>query len=399
MPDPVKLDSKTKVYEYIAETVKECVGASLKEVTEQSQANMKSLLFQQEKLADVSKYRKQKLSRLILCVLAGGSRGVNMSSADYANKHFKGDEDLQKSLSASQGAEGGHLLIEELSEDFIELLREDSVMERLGPVNVPLDMGTLRMPKLTGGSSGSWIGENDDAPKTQPAFGSITLSAKKYASLVPVSNDLIRRAGPQVERIVREDLVADIAEATDIANIRGPGTGGEPKGLRNLAAASQVVAVNATTNLGTVTSDLGGRIQALMDAKVRMRRSGWIMEPRTWRALITVRDGNGNLVFQPEMKDKTLMGFPFEITSQIPRNLGAGDETELYFAEFSNVVVGRATNILITASDQASYNNGVTMVSAFQQDQTVIRAIVETDINLRHEETVTVLTEVDWDII
>ncbi len=399
MPNAAPLNTKEKVYDFIKETVKETVGASLKEVQEQSKENMKALLYQQEKLADKKAHNRRKLSRIIMCTLAGGSRGLQMPAIKYAEKHFPNDEDVIKALSSSQGGEGGFLIQEELSDDFIELLREDAVVDRLGPVNVPLDAGNLRMPKLTGGSSGNWIGENQDAPKTQPVFGSITLSAKKYASLVPISNDLIRRAGTQVEQLVRDDLVADIAEATDIAYIRGDGTGGQPKGLRNLVDASHVVAQTTPVNLDNVTKDLGEAMQFLMDAKIRMRRAGWIMEPRTWRALITVRDGNANLVFQPEMKDKMLMGFPFEITSQIPRNLGGGTETELYFGEFSNVIVGRATQVLITASDDASYFDGTSMVSAYQQDQTVIRAIIETDINLRHDKTIFVRSGVTWDAI
>jgi HK97 family phage major capsid protein len=201
---------------------------------------------------------------------------------------------------------------------------------------------------LTAGAAGGWIGENTNIPKTEQTFGSIRLVARKYGSLVPISNDLLRRGGAKVDALVRDDLSRDIRVKTDLAYIRGDGTAGQPMGLRSLQG--QTFAANSTVSVANTTDDLGTCLQLLGDANVDFDNPGWIMEWRTWRYLITARDGNNNLVWADEMARGTLMGFPFRVTSQIPRNLGAGTETELYFANFTDVVIGDATSILLDVS-------------------------------------------------
>jgi HK97 family phage major capsid protein len=321
-------------------------------------------------------------------------------AAVYAREKW-GDERVSKALSSSEGSAGGFLLREEVG-DLIELLRPASVVRSLGPVIVPMEGGTIRMPKHTAGASGGWIGENANIPMTEPGFGSVALHAKKYASLVPVSNDLLRRASPQADMLVRDDLVADIATSTDLGFIRGAGTDAMPKGLRYQAAAAgvNVRAGNGNATLAEITGDLVGMIQRMGDSNVRMIRMGWLMEWRTWARLMSIRDGNGNLTFAPEMRGGTLWGYPFRVTSSIPRGLtgggGGSNETEFYLVDFADVMVGETTGILIDTSGEAAYHNGTTVIAAFSQDQTVIRAIVEVDLAVRHPESVQVLVGVDW---
>jgi HK97 family phage major capsid protein len=326
--------------------------------------------------------------------LAAG-RGDRFQAASYARNTW-GDDYIAKALESGDEAAGGFLVKDEYAAGMIELLRPASVVRSLNPLVVPLDTGTLRMSKMTSGSSGSWIGEGEAVPVTEPGFGQIVLIAKKYGSLVPISNDLLRRSSSQVDMLVRDDLVDDIAQSTDVAFIRSDGTGGTPKGLKEFAGTT--INANTTVTIDTVTSELAQCLQALADNNVRFRRPGWIIEPRTWRYLITVRDGNGNLVWKPEMDRGTLMGFPFRMTSQIPRNLGAGSDTEVYFADFADVVLGEATSILLDVSSTAAYQSGANVKAAFSMDQTLIRAIVEVDMQVRHNESVVLIDTVRWGV-
>ena len=382
--------------------IKTMIGESLKAQLEpfrtDHQSWIKAMLDAGQTQQEEKAAKGEGASRMIMALsVAGGDAG---KAANYAKKTW-GDsaEPIVKALSADLETAGGFLIRDQFAAEIIELLRAESIIRQFNPVMVPLDSGTLRMPKLTTGSSGGWIGENVNAPATEPVFGQVVMTAKKYASLVPTSNDLIRRAGAQTQTVIRDDLVGDIATASDIAYLRADGTAGQPKGLRFLALAANVLTANGTVNLANVTDDLGIMIQTLLDANVRMRRPGWIMEPRTWRYLITVRDGNGNFAFKPEMDGGTLFGFPFRLTSQLPRNLNAGaDETELYLAEFADVVIGDTTGILISVSDSAAYHDGTNVVASFSLDQTVIRAIMETDIQVRHAESIVVLDAVTWGV-
>ena len=53
-------------------------------------------------------------------------------------------------------------------------------------------------------------------------------------------------------------------------------------------------------------------------------------------------------------------------------------------------------NVVVDASDVAAYNDGTTMVSAFQRDQSLFRVIAEHDVNMRHLQSLVVLLTQDW---
>jgi HK97 family phage major capsid protein len=280
----------------------------------------------------------------------------------------------------------------------IEYLRPMSVIRSLNPTIIPLDNGTATVPKMTGGASATYIGENQNATKTEPTFGNLKLTERKLAALVPISNDLVRNAAPSAVTVVRDDLAAALAQKSDLEFIRGDGTGAGPKGLRYWCPSANQLTVNATVNLANVTTDLGELILALRNANVRMLRCGWIMAPRTENYLMTIRDGNGNYAFRTEMLAGTLWGYPYKVTTQIPVNLAVTgtSESEVYFADFTDVIVGEASDLILTVSDEAAYHDGSNVVSAFSLDQTVIKAIERHDFGMRHDASVAVLTDVDW---
>jgi HK97 family phage major capsid protein len=324
------------------------------------------------------------------------TKGNLRDAADFADKVL-GDADVAKALAAGTGSSGGFMVPENYVADIIEFLRPASVVLSLNPLVVPMPNGTMTMPKLTGGSSASYIGENTNIVPSQPQFGQLRLTARKLAALVPISNDLIRFATPSADTVVRDDLVLAIAQRQDLAFIRDLGTGNAPKGLRYWApVATNVVLANPVVSLANTTTDLGSLVLCLKQANVRMIRPGWIFSPRTEEYLLNVRDGLGNFAFRPEMLTGKLRTFPYRTTTQIPNNLGAGADSEVYLADFADVVVGDVGTLRLDASTEAAYYDGANVVAAFSLDQTVVRAIVEHDIGMRHDASVAVLTGVEW---
>lgn len=348
-----------------------------------------------ELLALPEKERVEVAGRYIVSLAA--AKGNMERAAGYAQRHYGTEDIATRALSVSTVDEGGALVPEALSASVIELLRPMSAIRRLNPVMVPLVNGKLSLPKITAGAVASYIGENENAPKTQGSFGNVHLVFKKLAALIPISNDLIRYAPASLIPMLRDDIAGGLAAASDPKFIRGDGTQYAPKGLKSWAPAANVINANATVNLANVTEDLGKLILALEEADVRMLRPGWIFAPRTRHYLMTVRDGNGNFAFRDEMLRGTLWGWPFSVTTNVPKNLGVGtDESEVTLADFADVVLGEAPNIGMTASDVAAYHDGSQVQAAFSLDQTVLRAIQEHDLVMRHDESVAVLDQVTW---
>jgi HK97 family phage major capsid protein len=330
---------------------------------------------------------------------AGG--GIPYVAAQIAEAQW-GESGLFASQNMGSGSAGGFLVPEDVSSEVIELLRPASVVMALGPQTVEMTAGNLTMNRLATGAAASYIGEQTDAPATSVGFGQVKLSAKKLAALIPISNDLLRASGTSADRIVRDDLVTALAQRMDLAFIRGSGTQFSPLGLRFQAlatafAGSHILAVTGAATLPDVTAQLGRLELALLNADVAMTRPGWLMAPRTLMFLMNLRDGNGNFAF-PEVQRGELRGKPFRVTTQIPTNLGGGtNESELYLADFAHVVVGEHMGIEVALSTEAAYRDaGNNLQAAFSRDETVMRAIAQHDLGLRHLPAVAILTGVTW---
>ena len=141
-----------------------------------------------------------------------------------------GDNQVAMAVSTSAGS-GGSLIPETMASDIIELLRPKTIVRALGARIVPLVNGNLTMPRLTGGATSGYKGEND----AQNAEGSTTddgkLSAKTQMTIVPISNELIGYAGFNTEQIFLNDMIMAIANRQDKAFLRDDGTGNTPIGF------------------------------------------------------------------------------------------------------------------------------------------------------------------------
>jgi HK97 family phage major capsid protein len=312
-----------------------------------------------------------------------------------------GHSGLFANQNMGSGAAGGFLVPEDVSAEIIELLRPASVVMSLNPVTVPMPNANLTMNRQATGAAASYIGEQQDVPATAIGFGQVKLSAKKLAALIPISNDLLRAAGVAVDRLVRDDILASVGQKTDAAFIRAAGSDYAPRGLRyqligTALAATNILTMTATPDLVKITTDLARLELALLNADVPMLRPGWMMAPRVAVYLSNLRDGNGNIAF-PEMAGGTLRGKPYRTTTQIPTNLGGGTESEVYLADFAQVVVGEHMGMEIAMSTDAAYKDAAgNLQASFSRDETVMRAIVQHDIGMRHLAALAVLTGVTW---
>ena len=310
-----------------------------------------------------------------------------------------GDDYMAKSLNESVLDAGGALVPEEFMSEIIELLRAKAVVRSMGAMSVPMNRGSITMPFQSAAATAAYVGELQNIPTSQPSFGQLTLSAKKLVSLVPISNDLIKDSSSNVDQIVRNDLVATMALREDIAFIRGNGASNTPKGMRHWALPANVFAATGVT-LADITNDLFTAMTNLENLNVPLSNAGWIFPPRTKSGIMRIRDGNGNFVFRDEMLRGTLMGFRYQTTTQIPTNLGGGgNETEIYFADFSSLMIAESSALEISVYEGGAFSDGGNIVSGISSDQTVIKALSRHDFGARQRgEEISVITGVTYGV-
>ena len=315
-------------------------------------------------------------------------------SPDLAEKWT---EARTKAMAAGDATAGGFLVPPQYSQEVIEFLRARTVVRRLGARSLPMPTGTVKMPKLSGGATAYYLGENTNATISQPALSQLTLSFKKLITMVPVSNDLLRYSSPGADAIVRDDTVNAMRVREDSAFIRDTGSDQAPKGLRFWAHPDNILTMTATPSIQKTFTDLGRLVQLLLDANIPMISPAWVMAPRTEMFLKTLINSNGVPVFLPEMVAGTLWGFPYGVTTGVPTNVGSSsNKSELYLVDMAQVIIGEAMQLIVDASQEAAYHDGTTVQAAFSLDQTVVRAIAEHDLGVRHDKAIAVLTELTW---
>lgn len=335
-------------------------------------------------------------ARMIRCY--AGAKRNSMSPVDYARNVFK-DDLIARAMSSGLEASGGAWVPEQWAAEIIELLRPQAVVRSSGPVIMPMPNGNMTVPRINSGSNAHYVGENTDITSGDLGTGDVKLSAKKLAAIVPISNDLIRFSSYAADQVVRDDIVAAVAVAEDVAFIRGGGTAFTPKGMRNWAPSANVINATAGQSQANVITDTNKLLNALQGANVRMIRPTWMMSYRSYNYLNSVTTTTGAFVWRDELNAGKFRGYPYKATNNIPNNLstGVGSESELYLADFADCVIGEVPGFMIDVSQDAVYTaDGTNLISAFSRDQTVIRVMEQHDFAMRHDFSVAVLAQVTW---
>jgi HK97 family phage major capsid protein len=193
-------------------------------------------------------------------------------------------------------------------------------------------------------------------------------------------------------------------EGADLAFLRGTGTGGEPRGIRNTPGLTPPPSMGTNGRQATF-DDLKEVVAALRNVNGPFSRPGWVFHPRTIGTLEKFKDADGHylaetglLTFDPTGGGGSLLNFPFRTTTQVPINLSVGsssDCSEIYFSsDWDEVWIGEEDTLRIEVSGEATYWTGTDWVSAFQSRQHLFRATLVHDIGLRRPQLFTVMTGV-----
>ena len=340
-----------------------------------------------------------------------GQEGIEAGFMVQALANSKGDRDravarlerdghsrVAAALSGASDSAGGVTIPQAQSQEIIELLRPRIAVRASGARVIPMPAGELRNARQSGSATAGYGAENTATAPSEPTFDKVDKSFKKLSALVPIGNSLLRHSSAPMAIMVRDDLLDVMALREDLAFIRGDGAGDTPKGLKNWCPGVHWKASIAAT-AAAADAALRGVVSMVEDSNVAMLKPGWIMRASAKNFLASLRwPGTDMKVFPSIEANGTLLGYPIKTTSQIPTNLGVGgDETEIYFADFNEVVIGDTMAITIASSGEASYvdDQGDT-ISAFQNDLTLMRAISEHDLAPRHDVAIAGLNGVGW---
>lgn len=246
--------------------------------------------------------------------------------------------------------------------DFIELLRAKTVFNRIGGYrNVPFNVKING--QLTGGSS-QWVGEGEKKPLTNPTFGSVEIKEHKLAAIVAYTQELLRRADPAIDVLIRDDLLASVAALIDQTFLDDQAqTDTRPAGILN--------GVTAVRNSGTTTAayekDLSTLITQFLENNLSTDGCYFLMSETRAMQMSLLRDPLGNTFFNGMglSGNRSLMGLPV-ITSQ-----AVGER--IILIKPSEILVAQDGGIDVSYSDQATLTDGGATHHLWQENKFAMR--------------------------
>lgn len=280
----------------------------------------------------------------------------------------------QRSLVAGTGTLGGMLVqITNLGDQFIELLRNRTKVMALGARLLTLDT-PVTIPRQNAAGSTNWVGETVASTLNTGNFTQITLQPNAVTAFQQYSKQLLATNNPSIDMLVREDIIAQIALAVDLAALHGSGSGGQPTGII------------ATTGIGSVLLATNGQVMSnttaypalvslesvVATANADAGALAYLMRPGLRGALKTsARFANSDTpVWDWRIPGTPLNGYRAEVSAQVASNLTTGTATTItspiFFGNWTELLIaqfaGGATDIVVDPYSKAE--NGVVRILA-----------------------------------
>lgn len=304
-------------------------------------------------------------------------------------------EAIERTMSQQNPQEGGYLVPERWSDEIIPFTRDSALLVSLGIRVLENPTGDLSMARVSAVANTYWKAPEGGKIKTsKPKFGRLRLRDKACASIVPVTNKLMRNGGASLENFIETDLRAAVAVGIDTAGWFGSGGEDEPTGLFN----TKIIDAAGVNKVSLSTFDGNSLVKMMlkhMEAKGSMVNFQWAMGPAVWAKLMTIENTGGTrYIYRDEMASGTLMGIPYKYGTIIPRvstNVGY-----LALADWNEYILAPSRPIELAKSNEAAYyDEDGNITAAFGNDETVIRVLWGGDMGPRRLQSFTLSNDVN----
>ena len=290
-----------------------------------------------------------------------------------------GSEDSAKRIMyAGQGA-GANIVETALAADsFIEMLRASSVLTQRATAINDL-VGDVEIPSQTSATTAHWRDEDDaDSALSDIGTAKIKLSPKELISITQMSRRSLVQTTPDVEMLVRRDHAIQQGLAVDLSGFVGSDANGQPDGVFARDPSNQGVVAGA----GITRGDVVAMETKLAESNALMGNLSYIGVPaeRQKAKQMAIEPGSGMFLYQ----DGLMNGYPFEITTQIPRTFNSvsartgGTKDCVFFGNWMDVLIGSWSGVDVLVNPYSEQKKAGIVVSMHRM----------VDIQLRHNESV-----------
>lgn len=304
---------------------------------------------------------------------------------------------MLKTQTMGSDAAGGYLIAPQIAAGLIDTLRDMPLISQLGATMIPNITGNpYRLPTQTGNATVDMYAEGGAPTASTLAFGQKNMTPHRAKALVRISNDVEMLSNPAIEGIVKADIAKGLSLNIDSMAWRGSGSSNEPTGLINIGSGLNT----SSFSNGAVTMALLHTFAAAIEQDLALKQGGkfaFCFNPRTIDVVRQLTNSvTGDYFFRPDAWDvqkPTILGYPFFTSNLVPKNVtvgATGDLAEIYFGDWSEMVIGYWGGLEIKNFDQA---NLAGTASANILDETWIYAQMKFDVAVRHPQAFCVTTD------
>lgn len=243
--------------------------------------------------------------------------------------------------------------------------------------------GNVDIPKLKASASSGWIAENQALTLSDHQFDKVSLTPKHAGAITELSRNMLQQSSPDIEDLVRGDFAAILAEAVDSVAIDGGGTN-EPTGILQTAGIGSVA---MGTNGGALTLDAtADLIGAVTQANAGTARRSFLGSEKVRTATMKLKDADG----RPFGLETVFHGEARSFSTLVPddgaKGTGTGLSTLIY-GDWSDLIIGYWSQFDLLVNPYES--------TAFKKGNVQIRAMLTTDIVVRHAASFAAITDID----
>ena len=287
---------------------------------------------------------------------------------------------------------GGNLVETELkADDFIESLKNNTLMINMGVGTLPGLVGDVAIPRRSGTSTGYWLANETTAiTQSESTFDQISLTPKNYGVLSKYSRQTLLQATPGIEELVRRDLVSTVNIGVDLAILNGSGSSGQPTGIMQT---SGIGSVAGGTNGAAITLENIIKLEeeVLVD-NAGGNNMGYVTNAKVLSALKQLRAGgsaagNGSFLWNTDLSGigrgatpGVVNGYRIGVTNQVPSTLTKGSTSNecsaVVFGDYSQALVGfwgNGMELAVSDSDGSDFTKALTSVRAITTLDVAVR--------------------------
>lgn len=284
---------------------------------------------------------------------------------------------------------GGFTVETELMEqEFIEILRNQAMVMRLGARMFSGLVGNVDIPGQATAATSYWVGEGNEITQSEGTFRQIPLRMKTVGALSRYTRDIMMQSSIDIEMFIRGDFAEITALAIDTAAIEGTGLNNQPRGILNT---SGIGSISLGTNGGHPSwGSIVGLIREISVNNAMIGGTAWLTNPHVLSKLMTtpIQSGGTEGNFILKEPGNTLCGFPFYMTNQIPADLTKGTGTNL-----SAVILGNWNQLIVGEWGVFEVLANPFSDRVFPSGSVEVRCMHSVDVAIRHPQSFAVITD------